>query len=548
MGCETLDRHRRRSRDADVVYVLRMQRERMRRRGVRPVLREYTARWGVTPERVRPGQMVMHPGPMNRGVEIDPRVADSADVARSPTQVRSGLVVRMAVLYDLLDRRARVARARQRRRWRDALLPQRPLATASSLAGRVLDPAQGIDVAFAVTVDDGVIAAIEPGRGARRARARAGVRRPARPPAHAGPRGRGDDRARAPRPRRPAATARSSRCRTPTRSSTRPPCSARSSRRRAREARRARPASWPRSRRAQRGEELTEMAELADAGAAAFTDDGRPVVSAGLMRRALQYSARHRAARSRSTARSRRSRATARCTRAPSPPSSASAAGRRVAESVMVERDLALAGYEQRPLHLMHLSARESVDALRHAHARGRRGDRRGDAAPPRPHRRGRPLARPEREDEPAAARRGRPRRRCVDALRDGTIACVATDHAPHARHEKDVAVRGGAVRRHRPRDGVRRALHPPRRAGRRSRSRRCSSGCPAGPARALGLAEPRIEVGARANLVLLDLDAEWTVTEDGFRSRSANSWLLGRDAARRGREDGRRRPGGVRA
>jgi len=64
-------------------------------------LREYAARWGLTPERVRSGQVVMHPGPMNRGVEIDPRVADSA-AARITTQVRSGLVVRMAVLYDLL--------------------------------------------------------------------------------------------------------------------------------------------------------------------------------------------------------------------------------------------------------------------------------------------------------------------------------------------------------------------------------------------------------------------------------------------------------------
>jgi dihydroorotase len=49
------------------------------------------------------------------------------------------------------------------------------------------------------------------------------------------------------------------------------------------------------------------------------------------------------------------------------------------------------------------------------------------------------------------------------------------------------------------------------------------------GPARVFGLDEPRLEVGARANLVALDLEAEWTVTEDGFRSRSANSWLLGR-------------------
>jgi dihydroorotase len=49
-----------------------------------------------------------------------------------------------------------------------------------------------------------------------------------------------------------------------------------------------------------------------------------------------------------------------------------------------------------------------------------------------------------------------------------------------------------------------------------------------AGPARAFGIGAPRVEVGARANLVELDLDAEWEVAEDGFRSLSANSWLLG--------------------
>ncbi len=87
---------------ADVVYVLRMQRERMLEgANYVPSLREYAARWGVTPERLRPGQKVMHPGPMNRGVEIDPRVADSPE-SLIETQVRSGLVVRMAVLYDLL--------------------------------------------------------------------------------------------------------------------------------------------------------------------------------------------------------------------------------------------------------------------------------------------------------------------------------------------------------------------------------------------------------------------------------------------------------------
>ena len=101
LGCET-STDIRTIQGADVVYVLRMQQERMQE-GASYVLslREYTARWGVTPERLRPGQKVMHPGPMNRGVEIDPVVADSAE-SLIETQVRAGLVVRMAVLYDLL--------------------------------------------------------------------------------------------------------------------------------------------------------------------------------------------------------------------------------------------------------------------------------------------------------------------------------------------------------------------------------------------------------------------------------------------------------------
>jgi aspartate carbamoyltransferase catalytic subunit len=101
MGCE-ISHDIGAIRAADVVYVLRMQRERMLEgANYVPSLREYTARWGVTPERLRPGQKVMHPGPMNRGVEIDPAVADAPE-SLIETQVRAGLVVRMAVLYDLL--------------------------------------------------------------------------------------------------------------------------------------------------------------------------------------------------------------------------------------------------------------------------------------------------------------------------------------------------------------------------------------------------------------------------------------------------------------
>jgi len=86
--------------DADVVYVLRMQRERMEAAFV-PSLREYASRWGITPERVRPGQKVMHPGPVNRSLEIDGRVADGPD-SLILAQVRAGLAVRMAVLHELL--------------------------------------------------------------------------------------------------------------------------------------------------------------------------------------------------------------------------------------------------------------------------------------------------------------------------------------------------------------------------------------------------------------------------------------------------------------
>jgi aspartate carbamoyltransferase catalytic subunit len=85
---------------ADVVYVLRLQRERMESAFV-PSLREYAARWGVAPERLHPGQVVMHPGPINRGVEIDGRVADGPQ-SLVLEQVRAGLAVRMAVLQELL--------------------------------------------------------------------------------------------------------------------------------------------------------------------------------------------------------------------------------------------------------------------------------------------------------------------------------------------------------------------------------------------------------------------------------------------------------------
>jgi aspartate carbamoyltransferase catalytic subunit len=86
--------------EADVVYVLRMQNERMREAYV-PSLREYIQRYQVNLARLRPGQLLMHPGPVNRGVELSADAIDS-DAALIGAQVKSGVAVRMAVLYDLL--------------------------------------------------------------------------------------------------------------------------------------------------------------------------------------------------------------------------------------------------------------------------------------------------------------------------------------------------------------------------------------------------------------------------------------------------------------
>ena len=276
----------------------------------------------------------------------------------------------------------------------------------------------------------------------------------------------------------------------------------------------------------QGGDELTEMAELAEGGAAAFTDDGRPVVSAGLMRRALQYSSLTNlrlALHCEEPTLSRGGHAhegsvSAELGIGPYP---------STAESVMVERDLALASSEDRPLHLMHLSARESVAALDRALEQGVAA-----TAEVTPHHLVltdeaiRALDTNTKMNPPLRAPEDREALR--DALKRGAISCVATDHAPHARQEKEVpfeeapfGVTGletafAALYTHLVLPGV---------LTLETLLERMSTG----PARAFGLDEPRIEVGARANLVVLDLEEEWTVTEEGFRSRSANSWLLGK-------------------
>jgi dihydroorotase len=275
----------------------------------------------------------------------------------------------------------------------------------------------------------------------------------------------------------------------------------------------------------QEGGELTEMVELAERGAAGFTDDGRPVLSPGLLRRALQY---HEVA---------GRRIAVHCEEP-----GLSLAGQMhegvvsaelgfggypsVGESVMVGRDLALAAYEEQPIHLLHLSARESVEELRRARAADVQAT--GEVTPHHlclTDEAIRTLDSNLKMNPPLRAEEDR--QALIEGLKDGTIAAIATDHAPHAAHEKDVPFEEAPFGV----TGLETAfavlftrLVEPGVVPLEIVLERMS----AGPARVYGLEPPRIAVGAPANLVVLDLDTTWCVAREEFRSRSVNSWLLG--------------------
>jgi dihydroorotase len=390
------------------------------------------------------------------------------------------------------------------------------------LEGRVVDPGEGIDAVLRVVIEDGVVAALEPGSDARLVIAPGFVDTHV----HLRTPGREDEETLA---TGTAAAAAGGYCAVLAMPNTDPVVDSAavlgSLVERAREEALVPTGFFAAISKGQRGSELTEMGELADAGAAGFTDDGRPVVSAGLLRRALQYSG-----------------ITDRTLALHEEESSLSGDGQMhegtvsaqlglagwpaLAESVMVARDLALAGDEARPLHVMHVSAAQSVDALRGARESGVAA-----TAEATPHHlcltdeAVRSLDSNFKMNPPLRSEEHR--QALLGAVRDGTISCIATDHAPHARHEKEApfeeapfGVTGletafAALHTYLVRPGV---LSLETLLDRMS----------AGPASAFGLPIPRIAVGERANLAVLDLEQEWEVREDEFHSRSVNSWLLG--------------------
>ena len=273
-----------------------------------------------------------------------------------------------------------------------------------------------------------------------------------------------------------------------------------------------------------RGEELTEMAELRSEGAIAFTDDGRPVVSAGMMRKALQYQrlaggvlALHDEDPALSGAGAMHEGEVSALLGVAGIPS--------VSESTMVARDCALAGYERGRIHVQHLSCMESVLAVEAAKAIGvqvtceasphhlcltedavRSLDTRMKMNPPL-----------RTEDD---------RQALIDGLRSGVIDCIATDHAPHARDEKEVPFEQapmGTTGLETAFAAVYTQLVVPGVLDLGLVVERMTGG-----GEPFGIPAPRVAVGEEANLVLLDLDAEWEVGEDGYESRSENCCFAG--------------------
>lgn len=271
------------------------------------------------------------------------------------------------------------------------------------------------------------------------------------------------------------------------------------------------------------GTELAEFGELKKAGVVAVSDDGRPVANSQLMRRALEYSGNHNLlvishAEEMSLSINGVMNEGALSTRL------GLRGIPRVAEEIMIYRDLALAEYVNRPIHIAHISTRESVELIRRAKAKGckvtaettphyftlteeavGKYDTRAKMNPP--------LRTP---GDVAAI---------IEGLADGTIDAIATDHAPHSEMEKDVEFDQAA-------NGIigletsvpltlalvrKNLLSPARMVELLS----------AGPARILGVTGGTLSVGSAADITVVDPDKTFVYTKEQIVSKSSNSPFL---------------------
>jgi dihydroorotase len=274
------------------------------------------------------------------------------------------------------------------------------------------------------------------------------------------------------------------------------------------------------------GQELTEMAELSEVGAIGFSDDGLPIANARVLRRALQY---------------QRLAGGVIALHEEDPDLSAGgvmnegevsaalgmAGVPAVSESTMIARNCSLALYEDARIHVQHLSARASVEEIARAKQAGvrvtceatphhltltdeavRSLDARFKMNPPL------------RTDDDRQA--------LIEGLRDGTIDCIATDHAPHAAEEKEVPFEEAAWGV----TGLETAfaalftdLVLPGVIPLELLVERMTCG-----GEPFGIEAPRLERGAAANVALIDPDLTWTVGEEGYESRSFNNCFGGRE------------------
>jgi dihydroorotase len=273
------------------------------------------------------------------------------------------------------------------------------------------------------------------------------------------------------------------------------------------------------------GRELTDMAELRADGAAGFTDDGRPVVSAGMLRKALQYQrlcggviALHEEDPSLSgKGAMHEGEISAQLGLAGIP---------SISEATMVGRDAMIAGYEDGRIHIQHLSARESVQAVAQAKERGVRIT--CEVSPHHlclTHEAVRTLDTRMKMNPPLRAEEDR--QALIDGLRSGVIDCIATDHAPHARDEKEVPFEQapmGTTGLETSFAAIYTMLVLPGVLSLDLLVRRLGDG-----AALFDLPTPRIAPGEPANLTLVDLEREWVVGDGGYASRSANCCFDGR-------------------
>ena len=446
--------------EMDVVNMLRIQNERLEEQPF-PSTREYTRLFGLTADRVRrakPELLIMHPGPINRGVEMSPDVADGT---RSVVleQVTNGLAVRMAVLTLLTGAAAAapkpepLATAERIREELDgeaapAPLPARP-RTARTLiirGGRVICPAQGLDGTGDLVVEGGRIAAVGPAAGAEAGGdvetidATGLIVAPGLIDCHVHFREPGKEEEETIASGTAAAVA-GGFTTVATMPNTDPPVDNEAAVafqiRQAERAALARVCPIGCVTLGRAGERLAEIAQMLRGGAVGFSDDGDPVGNARLLRAALRYASMFDTP------------IIEHCEDKDLAGSGVMHAGAwsvklglggipAAAEEIVVARDITLAEATGGHIHVAHVSTAGSVDLVRRAKRRGVRVTAEATVhhltltdqwtSTFDPNAKMNPPLRGERDVEALRA-----------AVADGTIDCICSDHAPHAPEEKDV-------------------------------------------------------------------------------------------------------------